>query len=200
MAEAIQTENLVESSLSESWNVFKDDVVLYVIASLLVLVVSAVSLGLLSGPMVVGFIKLVDKRIRGEAGTATDVFDGFSHFGASFIATILIAIGVFVGFLLLVVPGLIFAIATAFTFQAIALDDAGATAAMGQSYTLIKENLAPCVVLLVIVIVLSAIGGSVIFGSLLTTPFCLILMTLKRNHPGIPGEDHINRSGKQKCY
>ena len=178
MTNEIQTEDLVASSLSESWELFKDDLVLYVIAALLVLVVSTVSLGLLSGPMIVGFIKLVAKRIRGEEGTATDVFDGFSEFGASLIAMILIGIGVFIGFLLLVIPGLIFAVVTAFTFHAIALDGDGATAAMGRSYSLIKEHLAPCAVLLVIVAVLNAIGGSVVFGSLLTMPFSLILMTL----------------------
>ncbi|MGB5523220.1 MAG: hypothetical protein WBM96_11705, partial [Polyangiales bacterium] len=89
MSEAIQTENLVESSLSEGWALFKDDVVLYVVATLLVFVISALSLGLCAGPMFVGFIKLVRKRMRGEEGTATDVFDGFSEFGASLIAMIL---------------------------------------------------------------------------------------------------------------
>ena len=177
MTDAIQTENLVENSLSESWELFKNDVVLYVIASLLVLVISAVSLGVCAGPMVVGFIQLVNKRIRGEAGTATDVFDGFSEFGASLIAMILIALGVFVGVLLLVIPGVIFAFVTGFTFHAIALDGLGATDAIGRSYSLIKENLAPCFVLLIIVAVLNAIGGSIIFGSLLATPFSLIVMT-----------------------
>ena len=177
MSEAIQTENLVESSLSESWALFKDDLVLYVVATLLVFVISAVSLGLCAGPMIVGFIKLVSKRMRGEEGTATDVFDGFSEFGASLIAMILIGVGVIIGSMLLVLPGVIFAFITAFTFHAIALDGAGATAAIGQSYTVIKENLAPSFVLLLIVAVLNAIGGSIIFGSLLATPFSLIVMT-----------------------
>lgn len=177
MTEAIQTENLVESSLSEGWALFKDDVVLYVVASLLVFVISALSLGLCAGPMVVGFIKLVSKRMRGEAGTATDVFDGFSEFGASLIAMILIGVGVIIGSMLLVLPGVIFAFITAFTFHAIALDGEGATAAIGKSYALIKENPAPSFALLLIVAVLNAIGGSVIFGSLLATPFSLIVMT-----------------------
>ena len=177
MTEVIQTENLVESSLSESWALFKDDLVLYVVASLLVFVISAVSLGLCAGPMIVGFIKLVSKRMRGEAGTATDVFEGFSEFGASLIAMILIGVGVIIGSILLVLPGVIFAFITAFTFHAIALDGAGATAAIGQSYTLIKENLAPSFALLLILAVLNAIGGSIIFGSLLATPFSLIVMT-----------------------
>lgn len=177
MSEAIQTENLVESSLSEGWALFKDDVVLYVVATLLVFVISALSLGLCAGPMFVGFIKLVRKRMRGEEGTATDVFDGFSEFGASLIAMILIGVGVIIGSMLLVLPGVIFAFITAFTFHAIALDGDGATAAIGNSYTLIKENLAPSLVLLLIVAVLNAIGGSIIFGSLLATPFSLIVMT-----------------------
>lgn len=177
MTEANEAESLVETSLSESWELFKDDLVLYVVAILLVFVVSGITLGLCSGAMIVGFIKLVNKRIHGEAGTATDVFEGFSEFGASLIAMILIVLGVFIGVMLLVIPGVIFAFVTAFTFHAIALDGVGATTAIGQSYTLIKENLAPCFVLLVIVAVLNAIGGSIIFGSLLTTPFSLIVMT-----------------------
>jgi len=177
MTDAIQTENLVESSLREGWALFKNDLVLYVVASLLVFVISVVSLGLCAGPMIVGFIKLVRKRMRGETGTATDVFEGFSEFGASLIAMILIGLGVFIGSMLLIVPGVLFAFITAFTFHAIALDGLGATAAIGQSYNLIKENLAPSFVLLLIVAALNAIGGSVIFGSLLTTPFSLIVMT-----------------------
>ena len=178
MTDAIQTENLVESSLRESWELFKDDLVLYLVATLLVFVISAVTLGICAGPMIVGFIQLVRKRMRGQEGTATDVFDGFSEFGASLIAMILIGIGVFIGSVLLVLPGLIFGFITAFTFHAIALDGLGATSAIGQSYRLIKENLAPSFALLLIVAVLNAIGGSIIFGSLLATPFSLIVMTI----------------------
>ena len=178
MTDAIQTENLVESSLRESWGLFKDDLVLYLVATLLVFVISAVTLGICAGPMIVGFIQLVRKRMRGQDATATDVFDGFSEFGASLIAMILIGLGVFIGSMLLVLPGVIFGFITAFTFHAIALDGLGATTAIGQSFTLIKENLAPSFALLLIVAVLNAIGGSIIFGSLLTTPFSLIVMTI----------------------
>lgn len=178
MTDAMQTENLVESSLRESWGLFKDDLVLYLVATLLVFVISAVTLGICAGPMFVGFIQLVRKRMRGQEGTATDVFDGFSEFGASLIAMILIGLGVFIGSVLLVLPGLIFGFITAFTFHAIALEGLGATSAIGRSYTLIKENLAPSFALLLIVAVLNAIGGSIIFGSLLTTPFSLIVMTI----------------------
>jgi uncharacterized membrane protein len=178
MTDAIQTENFVEGSLRESWGLFKDDLVLYLVATLLVFVISAVTLGICAGPMIVGFIQLVRKRMRGQEATATDVFDGFSEFGASLIAMILIGLGVLIGSMLLVLPGLVFGFITAFTFHAIALDGLGATAAIGQSYALIKANLAPSFALLLIVAVLNAIGGSIIFGSLLATPFSLIVMTI----------------------
>ena len=93
-SESTRQEEVVRSTLGEAWELFSNDFVLWVLAGLLMLLVSVVSLGILAGPMTVGFIKLVETRRRGEAGSATDVFDGFSQFGASLIASILIGIGV----------------------------------------------------------------------------------------------------------
>ncbi len=178
MTETIQQEDVVQRTLAEAWRLFIADFVLYVVAGLLMIVVSIVSLGILSGPMTVGFIQLVERRRRGEDCSATDVFDGFQRFGASLIASLLIGIGIFVGCLLFVLPGILFGLAMAFTFQAIAIENESATGAMGRSFDVIKENPAVSIVLLVIVLVLSGIGGAVLFGTLLTMPFSLIVMTL----------------------
>jgi uncharacterized membrane protein len=178
MSESIQDEDVVQDTLAEAWSLFTDDFVLYLVADLLLVVASIASFGLLTGPLTVGFIKLVEKRRRGEEASPTDVFDGFSQFGASFIASILIGIGVFIGILLLVLPGLLFGAAMAFTFQAIAIEDETATGAMARSFSIIQGNFALSVVFLVIVLVLSGIGGAFIFGTLLTLPFSLVLMTL----------------------
>ena len=178
MTESTRSEDVVQNTLGEAWRLFTNDFVLWIIAGLLMIVVTIVSLGILSGPMTVGFIMLVERRRQGEPGSATDIFDGFSHFGASLVAFILVSIGVMIGLVLLVLPGLLFALAMAFTFHAIALDDEDATSAMAKSFEIIKQNLALATVFLVIVLVLSGIGGATMFGSLLTTPFTLILMTL----------------------
>lgn len=178
MSEPIQHEDVVQDTLMEAWDLFKNDFVLYVLAGLLTIVVTIVSLGLLSGPMTVGFIKLVEKRRRGEEASATDVFDGFSQFGDSLIASILIGIGVFIGIFLFVLPGLLFGLVMAFTFPAIAIDNETATGGMAKSFFIIRENLALSAVFLVIVLVLSGIGSAVVFGTLLTMPFSLILITL----------------------
>jgi uncharacterized membrane protein len=85
---------------------------------------------------------------------------------------------VFIGIFLFVLPGLLFGLAMAFTFPAIAIDNESATGGMARSLAIINENLALSSVFLVIVLVLSGIGGAVIFGTLLTLPFSLVLMTL----------------------
>ncbi len=178
MTELGRREDLVQDTLSEAWGLFKGDFVLWIIAGLIMLIVTVVSLGILSGPMTVGFIQLVEKRLRNEPGSPADVFDGFGHFGASLIAFVLICVGVAIGMFLLVLPGLLFGLAMSFAFHAIAIDDEDATGALAKSFALIKKDLALSAIFLVIVLVLSGIGGAVGFGILLTMPFTLILMTL----------------------
>jgi hypothetical protein len=178
MTEPLQPEQVVQDTLGEAWDLFQNDFVLYILAGLVTIAVSLVSLGLLSGVVCVGFIKLVETRRRGEDGFPTDVFDGFSQFGECFVASILIGLGILIGMLLFVLPGLLFGLAMVFTYPAIAIDNETATGGMAKSYSIIKENFALAAVFLVIVVVLSSIGGAFVFGTLLTLPFCLILLTL----------------------
>jgi hypothetical protein len=178
MTEPIQPEQVVQDTLGEAWELFRNDFVLYILAGLLTIAVSLVSLGLLSGVVCVGFVELVEKRRRGEDGFPTDVFDGFSQFGECLVASILIGLGILIGMLLFVLPGLLFGLAMSFTFPAIAIDNESATGGMAKSYSIIRDNFALAAVFLVIVVVLSSIGGAFVFGSLLTLPFCLILLTL----------------------
>lgn len=178
MTEPIQYEDIVQDTLTEAWRLFHHDFVLYILAGLLTIAVSIVSLGLLSGVVSVGFVKLVEKRRRGEDGFPTDVFDGFSQFGECLLASVLIGLGILIGMILFVLPGLLFGLAMLFTYPAIAIDTETATGGMAKSYSIIKENFSLAAVFLVIVVVLSSIGGAVVFGTLLTLPFCLILLTL----------------------
>lgn len=182
MTETRRTEDVIQNTLGEAWRVFTEDFVLWVLAGLILVVVSVFSLGILAGPMTVGFIQLVEKRRRNEPGSSTDILEGFSRFGASLIAFILISVGVFVGSLLLILPGLLFGLVMAFTFHAIAIDDQDAIGGMTRSVLVIKGNPALSAVFLVIMLVISGIGGAVVFGTLLTLPFTLILMTLAYHH------------------
>ncbi len=173
-----KTEDVVQGTLSEAWDLFTSDFVLWIVAGLVVAAGSVVSLGILAGPLTVGFVELVEARRRGEPGSVTDVFGGFSKFGASLIAFLLIAVGVLIGSFLLVLPGLLFGLVMAFTFHAIAIDDEDAIGGMKRSFGLVRDAPVLSAVFLVIVLVISGVGGAVVFGTLLTTPFTLLLMNL----------------------
>jgi hypothetical protein len=178
MTAPIRKEDVVRETLAEAWDLFQNDFVLYILAGLLTIVVSVVSLGLLSGVVSVGFVELVEKRRRGEEGYPTDVFDGFSHLGECLVASVLIGVGILIGLFLFVLPGLLFGLAMLFTYPAIAIDNETATGAMARSLSIITENFALAAMFLVIVVVLSSLGGAVVFGALLVLPFNLVLLTL----------------------
>lgn len=171
-------EHLIQDSLSESWDAFKKDAVLYVLANLVATLVIVASLGLLLPAMVVGLVGIVRKRRRGEAAAVGDVFGGFSSFGASFVAGAIITLGTVVGAVLLVVPGAIFLFMSLYTFHGIAYRDLGSVDAIKASFGLIKDHFLAVAVMLLIGIVINAIGGLVWVGTFLTAPFVMVFATV----------------------
>ena len=62
--------------LKYAWDLFVTDVVKFMVAALIVLVISAVTCLILSGPMMVGFFKCILKKMRGEDFEYGELFDG----------------------------------------------------------------------------------------------------------------------------
>ena len=127
---AISVEDLVKRSVTEAWTLFTSDALLFLLAPIVVVLLSAISFGILSGPLTVGLIQLVRKRRRGQPGAVGDVFGGFASFGASFVAMILLAIAFAIGTALLIVPGLLVLLFGAWTFHAMTYRGLSAFAAI----------------------------------------------------------------------
>lgn len=168
----------IQSIFTRSWEVFKKDPVLYIVASLIVGVVGTVSLGILAAPLMVGFIRLTRNRMRGEEVGAGDVFGGMSALIPSLIAAILIAIGVGIGSLLLVLPGIAVAVIFSYAFHLIAYDDANVGDALKGSFELVKNNILLVILVMVLIGILNSIGGVVVVGVLLTGPFSMVASTV----------------------
>jgi uncharacterized membrane protein len=177
-AQTIPIENLVQDSLRESWEVFKQDAVLLILANLVVIAIGMVSLGILFAPMTVGMIGIIRKRRRGEPAAVGDVFAGFSSFGASFVATLIMVFGTLLGLILLVVPGLVFAFLCAFTLHGIAYRGLGAVDAIKHSFEAVKRNALAVGVMILFAMIINTIGGMVWVGTLLTGPFTMLLFTV----------------------
>lgn len=172
-------ENLIEKSFKRSWDVFKDDMVLFIVAGLIVGVAGFFSLGILLPPLVIGLIRLTQKRMKGEEAAFGDVFSlGFPSFLPALLAGILIGLGVFVGMILLVIPGILVAIVTTFTFHFIAYDNDSFIDAIKNSFNLVKENFVPALLIIIIVGALNSVGGMIAIGTLFTFPFGMVVMTV----------------------
>jgi uncharacterized membrane protein len=97
---------------------------------------------------------------------------------ASILSGILIALG----YLLLIIPGLILTVALYFVAQAVMIDERGAIGSLSASYRFVRANLEDAVVIIVISValglVLAVIPAVGPFLSLLSTPYIYALATL----------------------
>lgn len=75
---------------------------------------------LLAGPLSVGFAYFSLSISRGETPHFFQLFEGFNVFGKSFLANLCYTILVFVGIVLLIIPGIVVGIALSMTFYIIA--------------------------------------------------------------------------------
>jgi uncharacterized membrane protein len=178
MAEPVNLESFVQRCFEEAWELFKKDVILYLLSGLIVIVIGGVTLGVLMGPLLVGFIQIVRRRQKGEMPTAGEVFAGMQSFLPAFLAALLIGVCVFLGSMLFILPGLAVAYVAMFTFHFIAFKNAPVGSAIAGSFGLIQEQFAATLVLFVLVGILNGLGGAIMFGALLTFPFGLLVLTV----------------------
>lgn len=172
-------ETAISETLSRSWDVFKEDFVLYLLATLVAFLVGTVTLGLLAAPMAIGVIMIVKRKIAGDTSVAVgDIFQGFGKLVPALLASIVIAIGVALGTVLLVLPGLFVAFVTAYTFHVMAYEDAGMVESIQRSIRLTLDNALFALVILVIAGVINSIGAAVAIGGLVTAPFSVVMLTV----------------------
>ena len=97
----------VGMSLSDGWKVFVRDIGALIVAGLIAVILTGITIGILGGPLYAGLTAMILGRVRdGKPPRIGDVFSRFDRFGAYLVAFYLLAIGIAVGLVLLVVPGL----------------------------------------------------------------------------------------------
>lgn len=173
-------EPFLRDVVSETWHAFKRNPVIFVGGSWLATLVSVASLGLLMGPMTVGFISVVQRTLHGQSARVRDVFEGL-HSGAlvsSIFATIMIGLASVLGCLLFVIPGLFVLAATCFTFHELAYRKLTAVDAIKASFAILKARLLHVLLLLAGVAALNAVGHLAVIGILVTVPFSVVCLTV----------------------
>jgi hypothetical protein len=172
----------IEKLLKDSWEIFQKNMVAYIIGALITIFGSMIIIT--SAPLFYGLTYMAAKGARGETVEISDVFAGFKadKFIQSWILFLVLGIPIFIGFLLLIIPGIIISIAFSILFlyamPLMVLKDANAIDALKESMEMAKADLQNTIILVVVFMILNAIGSAVWVGTFLTMPFTLIVLIL----------------------
>jgi len=162
-----------------------------ILAALLATVISAVAGLVLTGAIT----RVTAGTLVGETPDAGQAFSfGFSKIGPILWVSLIVGLTVLGGFILLIIPGLIFLVMFSVAVPALVVEDVRGTSAMGRSWNLVKTHFWHVVGAYLIAFILAAIVSGIItaifpsdwymqgiagaIGSIITTPFTALVLML----------------------
>ncbi|WP_135613008.1 YciC family protein [Methanococcoides sp. AM1] len=163
-----------EGIFRRAWDVFKENIAAYVVATLIAFIGSIFIVTI--APLFYGLAYMAVKGMGGEKVEINDLFEGFNNFVKSWVFFILFAIIVGIGFMFLVLPGIVLSILMIYALPLLVIKGYGVMDSIKESIEISKKNFADTLVLAIILWVISAIGGMIYVGSLLTTPFYFLAL------------------------
>jgi len=163
----------IGKALEDAWRLFVKDIGALILGVLVAVVLSIVSIGILAGPLLGGVFKMVSRRVReGRPAEIGDVFAGFDRFWTLFAAFWVLGIIVAIGYLFLIIPGLLLSAIWLYVFLFIVDRDMSLGEAMSASRELVmRTGLWLHVAVVLLIGIVSAIVGHITgIGFLLTYP------------------------------
>jgi hypothetical protein len=168
--------------IETAWSLTLGHIVALVLITLVMLGVSALTLGILAPVTMAGYTQSMLQLVRN--GREPDVRDLFSHMRL-FLPLLGFGIAVFVavsiGFMLFFLPGLILALGVTFCciYMLPLMTDKGMglLEAVKESYSMARQgNMVDHVVVVIIFMAIAMIGGSVFIGALFTQPLATLFL------------------------
>lgn len=163
--------------LSIGWQMVKNDLGTFVVATLLYAVLNGVSSMILQGPLTAGFMILAFKKLLGRPTEVGDFFRGFNFFVPALVASLLIGVFVLAGTLVCIIPGLVVAAAMNFTYAFIVDKRMDFWPAIQASHAIVKQDYFGFTMFLLACALVNVLGAlCCIVGLLVTVPisFCAI--------------------------
>jgi hypothetical protein len=171
----------VKAHLQTAWELTLKFIIPMVINTLVMVVVGVVSLGILAPVTVAGYTKSALGALReGREPKIGDLFSEMSLFFPLLGFSIVVVVALIIGFSLFFIPGI--AVVAALVFCCLYMlplmvdQKLGLIDALKQSYAMAKENVSEHIVVAAIFVIVSAVGSSVMLGTLLTQPFATIFL------------------------
>ncbi len=166
--------------LSEAWQIISEDLVTHILLALIVGLGSSITGGLLSGPLMGGYLWIVFNKMKNPSYTPQvgDVGKGFDQFVQ------LLLVGI-VGGLIASLGAIACIIGVFFTSALVVLATPyvvdrrmGFWEAITASINTTKQDLMGWVVLVLVVGLLNALGGAVAVGFLITLPIAVVMIAI----------------------
>ncbi|MEK7706138.1 MAG: hypothetical protein AAB426_14350 [Myxococcota bacterium] len=163
--------------IARSWRLWREAPLVHAGAALVLLVGTAASAGLATGPLLVGHIRLIDKQMAGHPVRLADLAAAGDKLLASLATWILLAGGTALASMVVVLPGVALALFWSYALWFVALDRVGPLRALAASWRLCTHHLGPTLLVLVGVIAANMVGTVLIVGLLASLPLALIVLT-----------------------
>jgi hypothetical protein len=155
----------------------KKNFVLHVVSCLLVGIVGGFSGGLLSGPMMVGYMRMLKSEEEGGTPQIGDIFKGFDDFVPALLASLLGSIAVTIGIFLCIIPGLLIMALIPVSVYLVAIGEKDGVNALKRAWVLVKENLVASALCSLVLDIVGSLGSILCgVGVLLTLPIAFIGM------------------------
>jgi hypothetical protein len=155
-------------------NILMKDIGLYVLATLLYTVIVSLSCGLVTlilGPLMAGFYIFGLKRLKGEQPAFGDFFAGFRLFLPLFLLGLVRGLGISIGSMFLLLPGIYLAVAWTFSSLLVIDRKIGFWDAMMFSMKVVNSKFWHILGLVLLLAVVMSIASSFVVGFLFSTPF-----------------------------
>ena len=171
----------IEKIFQDAFRTMVDQLVACIVNTMLVgiscVFLAITVIGILAIPAVLGgYVESMIRMARGEKVGIGDFFKtGFNRFGTLLGTTILSFLGIIIGFLCLIIPGIYLMIRWYFLYQNIVDRDASVFESFKQSSDMVAGQFWIILTLVILIAVIQAIGGTLVIGTIVTIPYTSLL-------------------------
>lgn len=150
----------------------------HVAAAAIVVGASVLTVGVLAGPLTVGYLLLIDAQLDGGDVRLDQLWGGFELFSSALITWLLLTGATLTASVFVVLPGLVVALLGGFSFWFVAHRQASPIVALKASWSLTRRHLGSVLLLLVVAVGLNFLGLLVVIGPLITLPLATIMASI----------------------
>jgi hypothetical protein len=168
--------------LETAWQLTLKFIVPLILMTLVMFVVSCVTLGILAPVTMAGYIQAILLMLRdGREPRIQDLFSQMKLFLPLLGFGIVVFIVIIIGFMLLVLPGIIVALAISFSclymLPLMTDKEMGLIDAIKKSYAMVRQGpIIDHIVVMLLFMGISGIGGSIFIGWLFTQPLATVFL------------------------